>query len=101
MNTEATKPSLEQVARSFINLAQAIVDEEHSFESYGKATLEGFIEALPDHNQVMLDALDAQWPELWTVVHELMLDEAAESYTVWTTIVNQIFETARRLLETD
>jgi hypothetical protein len=71
--------------------------QEQGVETDG--TLQGYIDAVPDHNQYMLDALEEVSPEVRGFMHELMCSEDEKDQEIWPRIGTRIFDHARQVIE--
>jgi hypothetical protein len=91
----------EQMPRDSVDLIDALPDVpgEHGFKSL-PATLQELIDDLPDHNQQMIDAIDAVEPELGAAITSILEDGDDEQRASAFDAVNALFETVKEMLET-
>jgi hypothetical protein len=88
---EVNRP-LERCAKQYVLLAKKELGTDDLPDN-----LDRVIDALADHNQLMIEAIEAVSPDLNAVIDEFMRVDSA----VWVPIVNRIFDIVKELIEGD
>lgn len=63
------------------------------------ATWQEALDLLPDHNQTMIDSIEAEAPSVAGAITELMEADSEYARVAWPALVNHVFELAKAIYE--
>jgi hypothetical protein len=89
-----TEEQADSVGREFVRRALAEIQPDHGQEP---VSLQGMIDSVADHNQLMLDCMADVLPAEREEMAKLMASDSQVDYQTWVQVAVDMFDAAERL----